>query len=294
MHFPALPDDLNADPLLFQITCLADLQRVDAYRQAIPKIVRPGDIVADVGCGSGLLGRLCLAAGAGKVFMIDLKPKNILIARELNAYFCPNADIVPLNEDATTISLSQPVDLVVSELIGVLGDNELMSTILGAFCARNLKPDGRSCPNRVDVWGALCLWTPGAAQRAAHHSAMSTYAYPPGELRYHLETEWGRVHLAQDPVLLLSVDGRGVRHGDPVWSLPPLQGGAVANAFAVWFRAELVPGVTLDTGPGGDRTAWGIGIFEVPATVLADRVHRPLQLDVTYHRSSWVQVTVRP
>ncbi len=47
--------------------------RLQQFRAAIAAIVRPGDTVDDRGCGSGILGLLCLQAGAGHVFGIDGK-----------------------------------------------------------------------------------------------------------------------------------------------------------------------------------------------------------------------------
>lgn len=53
------------------ICYLADTRRLDRYRAAVSATVAVGDIVADVGCGTGILGLLCLQAGAGRVEAID-------------------------------------------------------------------------------------------------------------------------------------------------------------------------------------------------------------------------------
>ena len=50
---------------------VADRIRLERFEAAVAAAVRPGDRVADLGCGSGVLGLLCLQAGAGRVIGID-------------------------------------------------------------------------------------------------------------------------------------------------------------------------------------------------------------------------------
>src|SRR5262245_14768649 len=50
---------------------LADQVRTAAFRQAIEEIVKPGDVVIDMGAGTGILGLLACQAGARRVYSID-------------------------------------------------------------------------------------------------------------------------------------------------------------------------------------------------------------------------------
>ena len=52
---------------------LEDARRVDLYRQAIRRLVRPGMRVLDLGCGTGVLGLMALQAGAERLYGIDQK-----------------------------------------------------------------------------------------------------------------------------------------------------------------------------------------------------------------------------
>ena len=51
-----------------------DEHRVTAYQRAIERTVKAGDVVIDVGTGTGILAFLCLRAGAARVHAIDRSP----------------------------------------------------------------------------------------------------------------------------------------------------------------------------------------------------------------------------
>jgi len=51
----------------------------------------------------------------------------------------------------------------------------------------------------------------------------------------------------------LGADARSARKGEASWKL---RRAASIYGFAVWWRAELVPGVTLSTAPDAPRTHW--------------------------------------
>lgn len=63
---------------------MADRRRLEQFRFAIGSVVKPGDRVAGLGCGSGILGLLCLQAGAGR-YAIESTPI-ISVARETFAW----------------------------------------------------------------------------------------------------------------------------------------------------------------------------------------------------------------
>jgi len=60
--------DLTVD---YYRTLIADDSRMLAYRRALTAILRRGDSVLDLGCGTGILSFLACSLGAGRVVAID-------------------------------------------------------------------------------------------------------------------------------------------------------------------------------------------------------------------------------
>lgn len=145
----------------FHRLMLGDQLRMDAYRAAVAESVRPGDTVLDLGTGTGILARWALEAGAARVYGIDLNKSILDTAVERLTVLGLVDRFVPLHGLSFDLELPERVDLVISEILGNLADNENAPAILGDARQRFLRPGGRMLPSRVESY-----LVPVAAERA--------------------------------------------------------------------------------------------------------------------------------
>lgn len=131
-----------------------DERRVRAYRNAINEAVRKGDIVVDIGTGTGLLSYLCLQAGAARVHAIERSPviKWAKLIAEKNGF---SDRMVFHHDDARNIDLDEKADVIVSELIGHLAFEEGMAETIVDAKKRFLKSEGTLIPMEVSLRSAL-------------------------------------------------------------------------------------------------------------------------------------------
>lgn len=138
------------DVLKEHIGYVSDQRRLQAYRNAIAQVVRPGDVVADVGCGTGILGLLALQAGAGKVYAID-STDAIWIAKETFKRAGLADKVKCLRGSSFEVDLPEPVDVLLCDHVGYFGiDYSLIETVSDAR-RRFLKPDGRIVPRGLTL-----------------------------------------------------------------------------------------------------------------------------------------------
>jgi len=97
--------------------CLIDRNRTEAFRKAIMSAVSKGDVVVDAGTGTGILAMFAAAAGAGKVYAVEVVRRN---TEPLAAIFRMNGfgdTIHIIKGDARTVTLPQRANVIICEMI---------------------------------------------------------------------------------------------------------------------------------------------------------------------------------
>src|SRR6266849_6424007 len=98
---------------------IADAGRFGAYAKAIAAAVRPGDTVAEIGCGPGVFSLLACRAGALRVFAIE-SDDSIHSARQLAASNGFTDRIEFFQGDSRKTELPERVNVIVSDIRGAL------------------------------------------------------------------------------------------------------------------------------------------------------------------------------
>ena len=231
---------------------LADGRRTRLFRDAIDQIVKPGDLVADIGCGSGVIGLFCLQAGAAKVWGIDASDM-IEAARETMRRAHLTEQYVCIRDNSRRATLPEPVDLLVCDHVGFFGfDYDIVHTLQDAR-HRFLKSGGRILPSKIRLMLAP-VHSPAAWQTAIAWSAESV---PP---EFHWLRGYGinqkyPVTLTRDellgPAVALAELDLAQDHPEFLSFETELEIGrsGTMHGLAGWFECELAPSIWMTNSP---------------------------------------------
>jgi len=146
-----------------------DKLRVDAYQEAIREVVKPGMTVVDLGTGSGILALWALEAGASHVYGIEMEQEILASAIERIGSAGYSERFTPIQSLSQNVVLGEKVDVLLSEIIGNLADNENLVPILLDATQRFLKPGGKQIPQSVASY-LVPVGAPTAHANIVHHN----------------------------------------------------------------------------------------------------------------------------
>lgn len=136
------------------VRMLRDETRTKGFARALEQTVQPGDVVLDIGTGTGVLAIAAARAGARKVYAVEASA----MAEQARETFARNglADRIELVRGwSTQVELPERADVLVTETIGAepLGER-IVDTTYDAW-RRHLAPGARVIPCCVRVMARL-------------------------------------------------------------------------------------------------------------------------------------------
>lgn len=284
------------------VEMLGDRVRTSAFLAALEEVVEPGDVVVDIGTGTGILAAGAARAGARRVYAIEATP----IGHHARAVFEANglADRVTLVEGwSTRVTLPERADLVVAEILGSEALEERMLPVLLDARRRLLEPGGLVMPSSVRIFGQVVMvpeervssitFTDGNTSRWSAWYDLELRALAEYSARLHHRftatiedvRSWQGV---SDPVLLAELDLRTIETPRVDAVVPAtMRASGTANAALAFFEAQLSPEVVLSTNPALDPcpASWGLPVwlFAEPVEV---RGGETLELRYSYRRGT--------
>jgi protein arginine N-methyltransferase 1 len=244
---------------------LADEARTLAFREAITHLVRPGDIVVDLGSGTGIMAMFACQAGAAKVYAIE----SAGIAEVAQRLIKDNGfsdRIVLINEISTKVDLPEKGDVIVSETLGNVGLEEAIMVFLADARKRFLRPGGRVSPRAVE-----CFFAPVESVQAYH---LNTGFWSERRYGFNFEALHERAanllqagcfvsdDLLAEPASCIRVDlldsTSSSATGTAVFEV--VRPGTL-HGFAAWFRADLTERQWFGTAPPNPMPNWRHGFF---------------------------------
>ena len=254
---------------------VGDRLRMTAYLDAIRDVVRPGDVVVDIGSGTGVFALAACRAGARRVYAIE--SGNIVhVAREIVAANGCGSSIEMLEGLSTDVTLAKPADVVVLDVRGVLPDDQIPTAVDAR--RRFLREGGRMIPASDTLWAAP-LSAPAVYDRYVSVWDHDEDGLDLGPIRRHATSRWfkcqvTRDQLAADPVCLGTIDYHRMTdtgfQAHAAWTIPEPR---VAHGVVVWFDSQVSEHVWLSNRPGAPALLYGQGFFPWPSPRLLDAGH---------------------
>jgi protein arginine N-methyltransferase 1 len=251
---------------------LADDVRVGAYVRAIRAAVRPGDVVVEIGTGTGLFAMVAAKAGARRVYAIETD--DIIEVARSNAAANGCTSIEFLQAISTQVTLPERADVIISDLRGVLPLYEHHLTAVADARRRFLRPGGRLVPQADRVWLAgveagelhaqiTAPWSGekfGLEMAAAHDLVVNDWR----------KAQFGPGQMVTEPACCATIDYSTV--DDPGLSASvtvPVKRAGIAHGLCLWFDTTLEAGIGFTTSPDASAPAsvYGHAFFPWPEPI---------------------------
>lgn len=257
---------------------LSDTVRVRTYHEGIRRNVQAGDVVLDLGTGTGLLAFMASRAGAKKVYALE-HSDFIDVAREIakvNGF--TNIEFVQTNSREFTPP--EQIDVVLHEQMGDELFNENMLENLLDVRDRWLRPHGRILPAKfrlfiepVTMQPAMRVrrfWNielPDGIDLSPMRESLLAQRYETGKN----EQTWLRpgavAATAGTPEPLLEFDLNSLHNAS---TLPTefvveraVASDMIVDGVAIWFEASFDDETVLSTSPLAPITSWGNRMYRI-------------------------------
>jgi protein arginine N-methyltransferase 1 len=280
-------------PLGEHRTYVGDATRIEAFTRALHQVIKRGQIVLDLGAGTGILSLLACSAGAGRVYAID--DGGIAgLARELVRRNGCAERVTVIREHSERLTLPELVDVVVCDQIGRMGVDVGMRQYMLDARNRLAKRDATLIPRTIETWFAPC-----EHPAVRHHIAfweskpvglswdpvcevVRSAAFSGRPTRDELLAAPARLSAVE----LLRDEGGPVRsHASFVVERP-----GMLDAIAVWFRAELADGVWITNGPVDDSIDRRMTLLPASPAIavgIGDVITADLRIDTKMTGTTW-------
>lgn len=278
---------------------LADQARISAFRQAINEVVKPSDVVLDLGAGTGIMGLLACQAGAQRVYSID-DGGMIEVARSICRANGFQDRVTFVKGYSRHVELPERVDIVVADQIGRFGFEAGVLEYFSDARARFLKPDGKLIPRQIDLivapvecpemWEQVEFWNNSATGfdlRVVRHWAVNT-GYP---VRYRPEQALGAPAIGASLDLASAAPTPFRLEAEVV-----AQRAGTLYGIGGWFAAQLSESASLTNSPFSPQRINRHNVFfpidrpvaVVPGDCIQIEMHiLPADLIVTWKVEVW-------
>lgn len=273
---------------------IADSIRTGAYASAIGRAIKPDSVVLDIGTGIGILAMLACQFGARRVYAIE-PDEAIQVAREIAAANGFTDRIEFIQDLSSRITLRERVDVIVSDLRGILPlFRHHIPSIIDAR-KRFLAPDGLLIPEQDTIWAAVAE-APDLYERYATLWSDNAYGLDLGAARRLVVNTWQKGRVDSDQLLtrpqqwaVLDYNSIESANISAEMTFTVMRAGR-AHGLSMWFDGLLAKGVSFSNAPGHPELIYGSAFFPFSSpltTAVGDRVSVKLSADLVGDDYIW-------
>ena len=259
-------DDHSLEILDYHRLMLLDEVRTASFLKAILKTVKPGDIVLDMGCGTGILSYFACIAGARHVYAVEQGPI-LSTAKKICEHNGFQDRVTFLNEWSHKIDLPEKVDVIITETIGNIAFEEGILGWIVDGKNRFLREGGQIIPKKLE----LVIVTVESHEYDEYLDVWKGDLY---SLDYSplvkimtnnlLWAEFSPKQYLSDPLSMISVDlQREQRTKIQNQTSFEIKRKGTLNGLGGWFKAQLAPGIHISNAPPNRTSSWNQVYFPI-------------------------------
>jgi precorrin-6B methylase 2 len=279
------------ESVAYHHSMLADEVRTRTFLRAILKTVKPGDVVLDLGSGTGLLAYFACMSGAKKVYAVEAGPI-IELARAVCRHNGFQDRVIFVNDWSTNVQLPEPVDVIVTETIGNVGFEEgILHWILDAK-ERFLVEGGRIVPHSVELVVVPAEDDNDYCRVNSWTQDLHSLDFSPARSLAVNNMLWAELSVESclsEPASLVRVDVAQAATADigGELSFVATRDGLV-HGIGAWFAAELAPGERLSNGPPLKAPSWSQVLLPLERPLpVSEGEHLLVQVQTSYNAAHW-------
>jgi len=284
-------DTEPVETLKYHHEMLKDTVRVEAYLKAILQVVRKGDVVLDLGCGTGILSLFACQAGAKRVYAVEAEPV-IEIAKRVIKDNGFQDSVEFMNNWSTYVELPEKVDVIMTETVGNLGFEEgILGWILDAR-KRFLKDDGQIIPQEIELIMAPVKYRTERDRTSTWNE--DTYGLDFSSVKKIARNQFFPIRLEPSDLLSKPTSLVRVRLMDELQTrfeathLFEIEENDVIQGLAGWFRAALTDEIEITNAPPNNVPSWWQMFFPLGEAIEVKKgAHFLLQVTLDRDGGSW-------
>jgi protein arginine N-methyltransferase 1 len=267
-------DATTVDAFDFHHSMLVDEIRTSSFLRAIAASVEPGDVVVDIGSGTGVLSLFAVRAGAARVYAIECGPI-IGVAREIAARNGMTDSITFIEGSSSDVEIPERADVLITETIGNIGFDEGIVAWVTDAKERFLKPDATILPQRVDA--VACLVSVPREYRSVERWSQPLLAldFTPLSRIVRNNVRWTDLSpaaITTRPAVVFGTDFSSEPNTLRGSVRTRALNDAVVHGIGLWFESCLTGDVSITNAPPNVVPSWEQGFLPLsePVNVAAD------------------------